>query len=250
MSTALLARLFRSWACCVIAAAASAGHSAEPPPAGAPAGYQLVYQQDFSNPQALGEFAMTDPKAWRLGQGAHGPALELFGESKYTPLVRSPLNIAIIADKMFEDFLLTVDLLQTGKEYGHRDLCLFFGMTSPTNFYYVHLASAADEHAHNIFIVDGQPRVKIASKTTSGIQWGNNAWHHVKLQRITSTGAIDVYFDDLTTPIMHAENSKFKKGYIGFGSFDDTGMMDNIKIWAPRPPQQVKSSFFTRAGGG
>ena len=95
--------------------------------------------------------------------------------------------------------------------------------------------------------MDGQPRLKIASKTTSGIQWGNNAWHRVKLQRLASTRAIDVYFDDLTTPIMHADNSTFKKGYIGFGSFDDTGMMDNIKIWAPRPPQPAKSLFFTRA---
>ena len=29
------------------------------------------------------------------------------------------------------DFVLEADLLQTGRQYGHRDLCLFFGFVSP-----------------------------------------------------------------------------------------------------------------------
>jgi len=30
---------------------------------------------------------------------------------------------------------------------------------------------------------------------------------------------------------MQAEDKQFRAGQIGFGSFDDTGMIDNIRIW-------------------
>jgi len=211
-----------------------------------PANYRLIYEQDFTAAEALSQFVVSDPAAWRVAKGTNQPALELYRQSSYQPPVRSPVNIALIADRLFEDFVLEADLLQSGKEYGHRDLCIYFGMTSPTNFYYVHLASAADDHAHNIFIVDGKPRIKIAQRTTAGVQWGHNVWHKVRLERVASKGSIKVYFDDLTTPIMEAENGAFQKGYIGFGSFDDTGMVDNIKIWGPGL-ETKKVSFFSKA---
>ena len=42
-----------------------------------------------------------------------------------------------------------------------------------------------------------------------------------------------MYFDDMSTPIMEATDHHFDFGRIGFGSFDDTGRFDNIKIWGP-----------------
>ena len=77
-------------------------------------------------------------------------------------------------------------------------MCLFFGFQSPTNFYYTHLASAADDHAHNIFIVNGAPRIRIATETTQGVNWGHGQWHKIRLERQLSDGSIKVYFDDLT----------------------------------------------------
>jgi hypothetical protein len=43
---------------------------------------------------------------------------------------------------------------------------------------------------------------------------------------------------------MTAEDKTFGAGYIGFGSFDDTGMVDNIRIWAPSA-ETKKAPFFT-----
>lgn len=212
-------------------------------PAGIPADYQLLYQQDFENPQALHDFVMTDPAAWKIGRHEKGAALELARQSKYQPPVRSPLNIALIADKLFGDFILEADLMQTGREYGHRDMCLFFGLQDPAHFYYTHLATKADDHAHNIFIVDDLPRTKIASQTTEGVDWGLNVWHKVRLERKASR--ITVCFDDFAKPIMLAENAAFKNGAIGFGSFDDTGMIDNIRIWGPSC-QNRKTEFYSR----
>jgi hypothetical protein len=41
-----------------------------------------------------------------LGESQRRTALELAAEKKYQPAVRSPLNIALIADKAFGDFVL------------------------------------------------------------------------------------------------------------------------------------------------
>ena len=123
-----------------------------------------------------------------------------------------------------------MDLKQTGREYGHRDMCLFFGMKDPSNFYYVHLASKADNHAHSIFLVNDEPRKSIASERTEGIEWGTD-WHHIKIIRTIEDGKIEVYFDDMKQPIMQAKDQHFDFGHIGFGSFDDTGMIDNIRLY-------------------
>jgi len=211
-----------------------------------PGNYQLVYDQTFPTPDALKDFAFTDPQAWKhsIATNDNG-TLELVRQSNYKPAVRSPVNIALIADRQFGDFILEVDLIQTGKEYGHRDMCVFYGLQDPARFYYTHIATAADDHAHNTFIVTNAPRVKIARETTKGVNWGLGIWHKVRIERTLADGAIRVYFDDLSKPIMVAEDKTFGVGAIGFGSFDDTGMVDSIRIWSPAKTE-TKTPFFRR----
>ena len=210
-----------------------------------PAGYKLLYEQKFDDAQSLKAFQMTDTNAWKwvTADESHGGALQLTQQSKYKPAVRSPVNIALIADKVFTDFVLEVEMLQTGREYGHRDMCIFYGFQSPTNFYYTHIATAADPNAHNTFIVDGAPRKNFATETTKGVDWGLNIWHKVRIERKVSDGTIKVFFDDMTKPIMTATNDKFKSGGIGFGSFDDTGRIDNIRIWGPAVESRALPAF-------
>ena len=214
-------------------------------PANLPTGYKLLYDQKCNQAAALKDFVLTDPGAWRFSKDDSGPALELFQQSDYSPAVRSPLNIALIADKIFGDFILEADLLSTKEPYPHQDMCLFFGVRDPTHFYYVHLAVAADPHAHNVFIVNNQPRLAIAKQTTKGITWGLSQWHHAKLERKLSDGSIKVYFDDMTKPIMTAADRNFAAGYIGFGSFDDIGKVRNIRVWGPLV-ETKKTQFFAR----
>ncbi len=212
------------------------------PPADLPENYQLLYHQDFSSPQAMSDFEMTDDRAWKIS--GEEKTLELFGKSEYRSRVRSPFNIALLKHHLFGSFVLEVDLAQSGREYGHRDLCLFFGAQSSTNFYYVHIASVADDNANNIFLVNDEPRTNIAEKTTSGTNWGEtNSWHKARIERDIEAGTIKVYFDDMSTPIMEATDKHFDIGRIGFGSFDDTGRFDNIRIWGEKtmPP---KTAFF------
>lgn len=232
---------------CGLAFLPSVSWTAEPhplPPAGpVPAGYSLVYEQHFDAPASLSGFVVSDPKAWQFAADGSSFALELARQSQYTPSVRSPFNIALIGDRIFGDFVLEADLIQTGKEYGHRDMCLFFGVQDPSHFYYAHIATQTDDHAHNIFIVREAPRTKISKTTTAGVNWGLGIWHRVRLER--QAGTIRVYFDDLKQPIMTAEDATFGPGWVGFGSFDDTGKVDNVRIWAPTPPQPKTPAFFS-----
>lgn len=198
-----------------------------------PAGYRLVYEQSFDLPGSLGDFVMSDTNAWRHSVDEKDLALELYQQSKYSPPHRSPLNMALIAGHKFGDFILEVNMLQTGREYGHRDMCLFFGFQDPAHFYYVHIAAAADDNAHNVFIVNDAPRKNIATRTTAGVPWGQNVWQQIRVERRVLDGKIRVYWNDLDTPIMEATDTTFGPGYLGFGSFDDTGKVDNIRIWAP-----------------
>ena len=96
------------------------------------------------------------------------------------------------------------------------------------------MATSMDQNAHNIFIVNDEPRTNISVKSTDGIDWGDKIWHKVRLIRDLTTGTIELYYDDMTQPIMKAQDKTFGLGYIGFGSFDDSGRIDNIKIWSDK----------------
>jgi hypothetical protein len=121
----------------------------------------------------------------------------------------------------------------------------FFCFQDSTRFYYVHLASDADQVAHTIHIVNDSPRVSIARERTDGIRWRDDHWHHIRIERLTEEGEIKMFFDDMETPVMLANDKTFKVGYVGFGSFDDSGKVDNIRIWA-RESRKKKSDIFMK----
>jgi hypothetical protein len=110
-------------------------------------------------------------------------------------------------------------------------MVFFYGYQSPAKFYYTHIATAADDHAHNCFIVNEAARVKFAREVTKGVDWGLGVWHHVRLERRARDGTVRVFFDDMSKPIMTAEDKSFGAGAIGFGSFDDTCKIANIRVW-------------------
>lgn len=209
-----------------------------------PKGFKLSHEQNFDSAESLEKFEFTDPQKWNwTARGNPAGALESAGKGNYKPPVRSPFVIALIKDLHFGDFVLEADLLQTGREYGHRDMCLFFGFGDRSHFYYVHLATRADQNAHNIFLVNGEPRRNIAEKTTSGIDWGQQQWHRVRVVRQRDTGLIQVYFDDMSEPIMVAHDKTHGLGQIGFGSFDDQGRVDNIRVWSDEVRMVPRESF-------
>jgi hypothetical protein len=191
-------------------------------------GLPLVFDDDFEN--GMDRWTPTDPKAWSIAEEAGNHVLSLHASSAYKPPVRSPRSIARVADLNVTDFVLDARMKQTGREYGHRDLCLFFGYQDPSRFYYVHLATKADAHANSIFLVNGAPRVSIAQERTDGTDWATG-YHHVRIVREAESGLIEVYFDDMEKPVMRTVDKTFTWGSVGVGSFDDTGNIDDMRIW-------------------
>lgn len=188
----------------------------------------LVFASDFA--KGADQWKPTDDKAWKVIDTKEGKAYNQFQQSKYKPKHRSPLNYALVKDVLVGDFVLEAKLQSTVKDYGHRDMCLFFGWQSPERFYYVHIAKKGDDHANQVFIVNDAPRVKISKTTTEGTNW-TDGWHHVKIVRKVKDGDIEVYFDDMKKPIMTAKDTTFAWGQVGVGSFDDTGNWREVKVF-------------------
>jgi hypothetical protein len=211
-------------------------------------GVKIIYSLD--NPNCTKVVAVSDPAVWKVIPGREGEGyLQLeYDRKKYTstykPKHRSPIHIALLKPCMFKDFVMDVELMSTTEPYDHQDLCLFFGFESPEKYYYVHISKAADMNAHNVFIVNEDARKNIAKKTTKGIEWKKDTWHTVRIVRQASSGTIEVYFDDLTRPIMTAEDKTFQAGYVGFGSFDDTGRFRRVTVYSDHLIAGKQADFF------
>lgn len=193
---------------------------------------------------------LTDPAVWKFGTDDKGGGfLELAYDRKaykstYQPKHRSPVHVALLQPYRVGDFVLDLEAMSTTPTYGHQDLCLFFGVESPSRYYYVHLAPAPDANAHNVFIVNDAPRKNLLEPQKKGVEWKPNTWHKLRLVRQASAGKVEVYFDDLTKPVLTAEDRTFPSGYVGFGSFDDTGRFRNAKISTKNVPKNQKADFF------
>jgi hypothetical protein len=205
-----------------------------------PLGYKLVYQQNF-NDKSFSDFVFTQPDRWIAAEGKEGQGLEFTGISDYQPPFRSPHTIGLIKNIKVGSFILEADLFQTGKEYGHRDMCVIFNFQDPSHFYYSHIATAMDDNAHQIMLVNEAPRKKISSFTTPGIDWGQNQWRKVRVERNIETGSTKIFFDGKL--VQEATDKTFGAGYIGFGSFDDSGKIDNVKIWSTGVEQKPIQVF-------
>lgn len=213
------------------------------PPAGVPENYKLQFASDFAKPDALKDYAFPDPAAWRLAKAGDTPVLEQFQNANYAPPHRSPVNFCLIANLKFAEFVMDVECQETAKETPHRDMVFVFGYQSPARYYYTHIATKGDDHANQVFIVNDAPRTKISKAANAGNDWGQNAWRTVRVARKPADGAIRVYFEDLTKPVMEASDKTFGTGWVGFGTFDDTCRVRKVTVWAPAAEGGGKPQF-------
>jgi hypothetical protein len=187
----------------------------------------LVVRDDFEN--GADRWQPMDGQSWKIIQTPRGKVYSLFAQSNYKPPYRSAVNIALLKDIVVGDFVLEVELQSTVKDYDHRSMVLVFGYQDPAHFYYVHFGKKTDDHANQIFIVDGAARAKISTETTVGTRW-DDAWHKVKIARDATHGDIEVYFDDMRRAVMEAIDDTFAWGQVGIGAFDDLGNFDNFLL--------------------
>jgi hypothetical protein len=220
--------------CCFVFAAepaSSVGRDGKPP-ARELKGLPLVFFDNFDSPDA-DRWEQSDPEAWKITDHQGSRVYSQFRQSQVQTPVRSPFNRALIKNLVVGDFVLDVRLQSTIKDYDHRDMCLFFGFQDPAHLYYVHFGKRADDHANQIFIVNGEPRKKISATSTAGTPWTDD-WHHARVVRKVETGTIEVYFDDMEKPAMTATDKTFTWGQVGVGTFDDTGNFDDVLVYGKK----------------
>jgi hypothetical protein len=191
----------------------------------------LLFADDFE--KGADRWQPSDAAAWKIVKTDKGQTYNQFAQSKIKTPHRSPFNFSLVKDLHVTDFVLEAKCLSTGKDNDHRDMCLFFGYQDPAHHYYVHMAKKTDDRANQIFIVNGADRVKISTKTTPGTPW-DDRWYNVKVVRNVGTGAIEIFWDDMKTPIMTATDKTFTWGQVGVGSFDDSGHWDDVKVSGKR----------------
>jgi len=215
----------------LLAAAAAAAAALCPLAAAEPATLTETFEQGFE------QWLPTAPENWKITEDRGGHVLDLFDKTARTqPPHRSPFNFVLLKNTSFGDVTLTAKVRTTTQSYGHRDVVVIFGYQDPAHYYYVHFGEKADDHAGQVFIVNGAPRTKISTKETTGIPWKNDFWHTLRVTRSAATGLIRVYFDDLENPVMEAKDTTFGPGQIGFGSFDDTARFDDVVIEGIKHP--------------
>lgn len=209
---------------------ASGGVGNEQPPEGVPAGYELVYSQTFAEPASLGDLVLANPTQWK-----HDPAgfVASTGAS-YAPPFRSPFSVAIIKAIQVTSFVMDAEMLQTSPDGdAHRDMVFIWNFLSPSKFYYSHISTAHDGVAHNILIVNEADRKAISTTFSAGYDWGRNVWKKLRVVRDAESGAMSVFdLDAPTQAILTANDKTFTDGYLGFGSFDNSGQVRNVKVWA------------------
>jgi hypothetical protein len=171
-----------------------------------------------------------DEKQWQIKKTDQGQVFSQFEKkSNYKPPHRSPTNVALLKDVSVGELVLTAKVRSTHPDYGHRDAVVVFGYQDPAHFYYVHLGKQADDHANQIFIVNGEARKKISITSTTGTNWTDD-WHAVKVVRKPADGTIEIFFDQMDKPVMTAKDKTFAWGRVGVGTFDDTSDWDDIVV--------------------
>jgi hypothetical protein len=212
------------------AGAGAGGTNPEQPPEGVPADYELVYSQTFAEPASMGDLVFANPTQWKHDASGF---IASTGAS-YTPPYRSPFSVAIVKSIQVTSFVMDAEMLQTSPDGdGHRDMVFIWNFLNDSQFYYAHISTAHDGVAHNILIVDNADRKAISATFSSGYDWGRDVWKKLRLVRDVASGAMAIYdLEKPTEAILTASDKTFTDGYVGFGSFDNSGQVRNVKVWA------------------
>jgi len=168
-------------------------------------------------------FTRTETILTRPGTTPTGPRRP----SEYAVLTRGPEFSSVQIDAEVR--------IDRSVQVHNRDVVVIFGYQSRTKFYYAHLSSANDSYAHNgIFLVNNADRLRIDD------QWNGRVgappaitdalYHRVRVRYCAATGAIAVFMDGATTPLMTATNTALRRGRMAFGSFDDFGRIRNLVV--------------------
>ncbi len=139
---------------------------------------------------------------------------------------RRPVKFALWKPGCVGDFELEVKARRAGKS-----LLVAFGFQDRSHFYYAHISSdPGTERVHNgLLKVNGGERYRIGGAGAAPALPTTN-WHDIRVVRKVESGAIDVFVDGQTEPRFSVIDNDYAYGWVGLGSFDETGDFDDFKL--------------------
>ena len=191
----------------------------------------LLAGYDFKDGQAEG-WKSNIPENWRVIEIDGSMAYELVAPGVHGE-IRAPTSWSLLLEHDLTSFEFEGRMkCKAEASNPHRDMCVIFHFQDPTHFYYVHF-SASSDGLHNIIgLVNGADRVKINSEPPgeSVFRLTDMEWHRFKVSYDAETGNIKAFLDDMDIPILTAVDKTLAHGFVGVGSFDDTGYFDDITL--------------------
>ena len=203
---------------------------------------------DFENGN-LDDFYLPDSEVWTIKNESGNHVLHLSEGGLMGEKPRRPVRFALLKPACVGSFDLRLRLRKDPKQ-GESDLLVAFGYQDRLHFYYAHLSND-DENptAHNgLFKVDDADRLRIAGLGAKPAL-SDAEWHDVRIERNTESGSIKVFMDEQSAPIFQVpifqvKDKSITHGLVGFGSFNDTGVFDDI-VLTGTPSDQCKGPINT-----
>jgi hypothetical protein len=196
-----------------------------------PEGYALAFEDDFEH--GADAWQPREGNRWEvveLPDGGHGYQLMEPGKQRE---LRAPGGLSLIREHLVGDFVLTARAkCLTPSTVRGRDVVVALGYRDPTHFCYVHFSNASDPIHNAVCLVDGAPRVAITGAEPTAARLTTDGFHALKVTRVGKR--IEASIDDMTTPVMYAEDERLGVGQVGLGSFDDTAVFDDVRLYVPR----------------
>jgi hypothetical protein len=188
-----------------------------------------AYAAPLELADSMDQLILLDSNLWKTGEVEGRECLILHTAGEQRSPVRRPAAFALLkSDAPIGQFTVEAVTLEPEATI-NRDICLIFGYQDDTHFYYAHISSNSDNKFHNIIMrVDGDSRTRINLETDPEARL-SNGWKTLKLQHAES-GTIRVFVDDLTAPLMTANDQTYPLGQIGFGAFDDRAAFATLSV--------------------
>jgi hypothetical protein len=191
---------------------------------------RVALKPQISESRGFADWDLDGNGTWNI----RGPVLALEKAGVPGGPIRRPAALAILKSEPLTDLTFRVDLRSTAPvDLAVRDVQLIVGYQSPTRFYYVHLSAKTDAVHNGIFIVDNADRRRIDEPAPKAYLT-DQAWHRLRLERDTTSGTIQVFFDDHPAPILSATDTTLGWGRVGVGSFDEVGEFRNVEVTGMR----------------
>jgi hypothetical protein len=187
----------------------------------------VSYHDDFAS-GSLDHWLFPYPEDWEILSEGSGHYLHM-KRSRAPGVPRRPLQFARLQRLNMASFELSLRIRRAG-----RSMIVVFNYVDTMHFYYTHLSQdrGSDQPVHNgIFIVNGGPRERIAGLEAPPAL-PDRGWHRVRIQREAFAGSIKVFVDDQDQPLFAVNDTTFRCGQIGLGSFDETGDFADLRLTA------------------